>query len=554
MIDDFKDFQDEDLFQVSSLINGHTELHWSQVAEYIADTLGAEYVSIRLVEGDYCYPVVFYDNGKFYRELAGKEYKVPLEGTIAGDCLKINDIIVSNDLANDPRYKNVEFAKKYNLLLAIPLIVGGEKIGVIQIHSTKKRFSKRLTQLAKMMANHFAISIRFSQINQKLQEKVELLKINFSILSEGKDFSTTVSDLAAGVSQALRTERVAIFSRVGVSEVELIGGYAIRSMHGLGERFSLKNDLPALGEAIVNKSVVLIDDPLGDKRTKKTRSLIKDLQVKSILIVPIIVFREVLGIITLDQTAKRGPYTEDDINFVKEISQVAALAIYWRQMGQLAAMGEMAGTITHEVRTPLVPIGGYAEMIFKRLPKDDPLREKAKLIVQEVRKLEAFLRTFLDTGSTYAFCMINEVVKEIVKSIQEHMEDMPKVKVELFLAERGPIIWGNQGSLAIAIRNVVQNAVDVLREMNQGGVIRVKISNQKEEVIVKVANTNFGQEIPPENRERIFRPFVSGKSGTGFGLHIVRRILNVHHATIQIDSNKEWTTFIMKFPKNYGDL
>lgn len=206
------------------------------------------------------------------------------------------------------------------------------------------------------------------------------------------------------------------------------------------------------------------------------------------------------------------------------------------QAGQLAALGRMAAHISHEIKNPLMLIGGFARQVLKGLDQDpEKSREKLQIIVDEIGRLEDFLA---EVGS-YAKLSeprkqpgdLNALIQEVCDRLAPVLQESG-ITLSLKLAPDLPQMRFDPVYLRQVFLNVAKNAVEA---MPDGGDLTITSGLKEGRLLVQIADTGGG--IPPEHLDKIFQPFFSTKpKGTGLGLAISRKITEAHQGEITIDS------------------
>jgi signal transduction histidine kinase len=204
---------------------------------------------------------------------------------------------------------------------------------------------------------------------------------------------------------------------------------------------------------------------------------------------------------------------------------------------KLAAIGEMAANIAHELKNPLVSIGGFARRLMKGLPGGTPERDAADRIVSEVRRLERMLTDILSFSKhprlCYEQCSMNDLVEDALSTMMILMQESG-VRGVSRLASEDTAFLGDGQQMKQVLLNLFFNARDA---MKNGGVLEVSVDLTslagRPAVAVSVADSGNG--IPLEELHNIFNPFFTTKAGgTGLGLPIVHRIIDNHGGKITV--------------------
>ena len=203
---------------------------------------------------------------------------------------------------------------------------------------------------------------------------------------------------------------------------------------------------------------------------------------------------------------------------------------------KLKALETMLDQIAHELRNPLVAIGGFARRIHNRITDDDLLKSYANHIYHEVERLEGTLNEIIELkniilGSLTSFDpagFLTEVLQPFKKTLkQKH------IQLETSLPPKTAAILGDKKHLAMAVDNIITNAIEAMDET--GGTLNVTLEQNAQHCRVAIQDTGHGIENSEINL--VFRPFYTSKiSGSGMGLCAVQHIVDMHNGTVRLTS------------------
>jgi PAS domain S-box-containing protein len=220
------------------------------------------------------------------------------------------------------------------------------------------------------------------------------------------------------------------------------------------------------------------------------------------------------------------------------------------QAGKLAALGELAGNVAHEVNNPIGIVSGKARLL---LTGDHDLsakiRRELEKIVHQCDRVGSLTRGLLDycRPSVSPRCPL-DVHVPLAKSVDfvRSKANRAAIQLDLELCDTPPAVEGSSNELEQVFLNLFLNAIDA---MPQGGSLRVRSHVEEEDLLIDVVDT--GEGIDEETRARIFEPFFTTKSGkgTGLGLAICYGLIQGHGGAITVDSTPgEGTTFRIRLP------
>jgi signal transduction histidine kinase len=209
-----------------------------------------------------------------------------------------------------------------------------------------------------------------------------------------------------------------------------------------------------------------------------------------------------------------------------------------RDSERLAAMGRALSSLAHDMKTPLVAIGGFARLILNKLADDDPDRQKLTIVVQETERLEHMVRDMLDFSGNIRLAVAAEniclIVKESLAVVGECAAGS-RVRLENAMPESMPLLECDGMRIRQLLINLLTNAVDSSPE---GAVVLVRGHCDQADLIVDVIDGGSG--IPRDQRHQVFDPFFSTKArGTGLGLPIVKKIIDAHQGDLLIIDNPD---------------
>lgn len=204
---------------------------------------------------------------------------------------------------------------------------------------------------------------------------------------------------------------------------------------------------------------------------------------------------------------------------------------------RLAAMGTAAAHVAHEIKNPLMVIGGFAQQVLRTVKKDDKAKQKLITITNEVRRLENFLQDIghfaKDVQPQKERLNINDSVEEVIRFLEDELAER-RIAVHLKTSPGPMYVLADPDQVKQVLLNIVKNAMEA---MPKGGPLTVTTRNNGE-VLIEIKDTGNG--IAHDALDKVFNPFfTTKKTGTGLGLAICHNIITAHNGDIAIWSEGE---------------
>lgn len=215
---------------------------------------------------------------------------------------------------------------------------------------------------------------------------------------------------------------------------------------------------------------------------------------------------------------------------------------------------EFTANVTHELKTPLTSISGYAEIISSGLARPDDVQGFARRIHKESGRLLSLIGDIIElsqldestSNENFAPVDLSGVSYEVAEDLRSNAS---KNGIEISVKAESASVNGNRNQLYELIYNLCDNAI---RYNRPDGKVCIFVTEEDGNVVLKVADTGIG--IPLKHQKRVFERFYrvdksrsKETGGTGLGLAIVKHIAEHHGGTVTLESNENGTTFIVKF-------
>lgn len=299
----------------------------------------------------------------------------------------------------------------------------------------------------------------------------------------------------------------------------------------------------------------------------------------SVVIIPLILGQELLGIINLSKKVTYKRYTALDFHFLSVLKNQSAIAIsnsllYDNMEDQvkkrtdelvdtqkqliraekMATVGTLAGGVAHEINNPLTAILTNVQFLLSDPGSVDQeslelMEEATKRCRTIVQKLMLYARKPTESDQ-----MQNVDILKIMQGIiglLSYQFKQENLKIEIKAGQNDYLVVGNQNEIEQVITNLILNAKDAIKKVKTEGNIEIILSSDDSSVVIKVKDEGIG--ISDKNISKIFDPFFTTKDvgkGTGLGLSICQSIIQKHQGSIEVESKKDCgSTFIVMLPK-----
>jgi signal transduction histidine kinase len=473
------------------------------------------------------------------------------EGVVGHVALRNQPIAILNVL-KDPLYKEKDLAKKEGLvsMLSVPMCIKERVIGVINCYTSYPHsFSKNEEEMLSTVANQAALCIENSGLMETLDID-EILRLVLEGVTKNIGFDRARLYLVNQKKNALECKMA-----VGIDE-ERIKGITLR----------LDPNESIVARSIFEKQPFVIPDAAKDPRVN---SILKEkFNLHSLVVIPLLAKERVLGAIAADFVEPSKSIAKEALESVMVYAQQAGLAIHNAFMYQelkafslqmeekiqkttadlrkteaqlirsdkLAALGQLAAGIAHEIRNPLTSINILIHSLTENYLAGDSHREDLKVIEEEINRIneivDQFLRFAKPAPPLFAKAEVLPIFEETLQLLRPQIEKH-RIHVQKEFQPLPPILMDRE-QMKQAILNLLLNAVQA---MPTGGQLALKGHAPEGNRWVQLSIRDSGVGIPAEDINKLFDPFFSTKEGgVGLGLSITHRIIDQHDGKIEVES------------------
>ena len=325
-----------------------------------------------------------------------------------------------------------------------------------------------------------------------------------------------------------------------------------------------------------NKETINVKS-VGDKWAEQLRNYTDIFGENPFAIIPIMDSNNCVGMIVVDNIYNNVPISDDDLDYLKMFGRQAAVALEYSYLyneieksgndlkaaqknlldiKSLAIIGEMSSSMAHNLRNFIVPISGFASRLVK-VSSDEKTSEYAKIIVEEIEKLENYIQKNLSFAKSINLVpetvKIDDMVKYIGVLAKEYIKKSgKKIKFYAIKTSKEDAVRWDYNRMNDVIINLIINAIDAIEDENEAIISVIFADNPYRESIIDIIVENTNSYIEEETIKKLFTPFFTTKShGVGIGLAVSKRIVEAHGGSITVKSvNEDFqsTTFFIAMP------
>ena len=482
-----------------------------------------------------------------------KERSLAIGEGVVGHVALYNQPMAIPNVLEEPLYKEKELAKKEGLvsMLSVPMCIKDRVIGVINCYTSYPHsFSKSEEEMLTTVANQAALCIE----NSGLMETLDIQEILRLVLE--------------GVTKNIGFDRARLYlinEKKNLLECKMAVGIDEERIKGI--TLPLDPEDSVVGRSIFEKQPFIIPDASTDQRVNPI--LKEKFNLHSLLVIPLMAKEKALGAIAADFVDPNKNITKEALESVMLFAQQAGLAIHNAFMYQelktfsqqmeekiqkttadlrkteaqlirsekLAALGQLAAGIAHEIRNPLTSINILIHSLTKNFPSEDSHREDLNVIEEEIDRINEILDRFLRFAKPAVPLLerteVASIFEETLQLIRPRMEKQ-RIHVQKEFQDLPMILMDREQIKQVAL-NLLLNAVQA---MPKGGTLMLRGQNSKDGQWITISIQDSGVGVPNEDMNKLFDPFFSTKEGgIGLGLSIAHRIIDQHHGKIEVESD-----------------
>ncbi|HET7821359.1 MAG TPA: GAF domain-containing protein [Ornithinibacter sp.] len=541
------------------------------IVEHACRLCRAQVAAINIADGDAYRLVRFKGHSPEYAAYAA-EHPVPRNrGTLIGRVALDRRTQQIADVLADPEYNLPEFQRRggYRSIIGAPMLVDDEVVGVLSVwRTTVEPFDEHTRTLLTTFAEQAALALRNVELSSALQARSGQLasKVDeMEALAEvGQAISSTLDPdevLATIVEHAVELSSADGGSLMEYDEESRL--FRVRTTYGTSDdvRERLKTvrihvDESFVGRAATSGLPVQVAD-LSDIELDPHLQLLFDGGWRSLVVIPLVRPDRIVGALVVRRLTP-GAFSDETCDLLTAFASQSAIALTNARLYQQLELqsrelattsqhkSDFLASMSHELRTPLNAVIGFSEVLLERMFGD--LNERQADYVQDIldagRHLLALLNDVLDLSKVEAGRMdldvttfpAGDAIQSVLALVRERAVQRG-VELRFDDTDVPTHITADELRLKQVLLNLIGNAVKFTPE---GGSVTVRAWTGGPEVIITVTDTGIG--IAESDRLRIFDSFQQGtrsassSEGTGLGLTLTRRIVELHGGRMWLES------------------
>lgn len=554
----------------------------------------------RIVNVSYC-SIILVDEGKDYGIVTSEYSSLYNMEQSLGEHVNLKDCPTLDEVYKGKHYVLLEDTKKADLspkeketfdrvnlrsILVMPLVLGDKPLGIMQLSSIDeiKDFSVEDINICQTIANQVAIAIENANLFTQLKHHDQTLETLFEIdrvVSQSLDLDELLKEAIAKTIQVTSSDAGWIYL-LGEDRETL----NLKTYNGISDELAKKAAELKVGQGVSGIAVMTgkpVTMDIENYPEQKLLLLLKKNNVSSLAGMPLLAKGKVLGAIIISSRMHRI-FGKEEIDVLASIGNQIGVAVEnarlyresrdsyeklqkaYDELKSLDRMkSEFLSNVSHELKTPLVSIRGYSELLYEEKLGIIPLPQKKPLeaIIRNTERLTRLIDSLLflsiqQMGKPEIRMKLHpQSIDEIISSSMNDMKVQAEKK-EITLIKDSPaelIVMGDRDRLTEVLLNLMDNAI---KFTPTGGKITVKARDDEEKVdMVHITVNDTGIGMPENVITSLFQRFFQADAsltrkygGTGLGLYICKNIIDAHKGEIWVESKVGvGTTMHVRLPK-----
>lgn len=496
-----------------------------------------------------------------------KELKLRIGQGVTGWVALTGEPLLVGDVRRSPHYIKIKTEIKSEL--AVPMIIGGETVGVINVDSNKRNaFTEGDMELLVAVAAQSAKVMQAANLYEENRLKAErlatLFKVSSAIVSEPllDDVLRRIADEVHQLMEVRVCSIMLLDEKEEHLEIKAVSGEVV-------DEYRNRHAIP-VGDNVIGKAVLtgrpLYVADVREERQYRMRKVAKASGLCSLLSIPMTFLGRPIGVLNV-YTGVPVEFPEEDVALMTTFAGHAAVAIInarryertlkteelLRESEKFQLLGMLSAEIAHEVKNPLTIINMLVHTMENDASLSDQLRYDIGVMTRKLGHINKIVDQVLDFSRSKqpepVSVDMNEVIEDVAILIGYKASEMGCQIVR----QRGknlPTVEADAGQIEQAVLNLAMNGLESMRSRKGKLLLSTSRVKRRGADWVRVRVKDEGCGIPEETLSRIFTPFFTMREqGTGLGLFITNRIIRQYEGELKVKSRiNEGSTFDIFLP------
>ncbi len=486
---------------------------------------------------------------------AASGVKLKIGEGVTGWVAKTGEPLLVGDVRSSPQYISL----KSDVLseLAVPLIIGGEVVGIINLDSNKlNAFTEDDKDLMVAVAAQSGRVMQAARLNAENRRKANrlqtLFRISGAIVSEPllEDVLRKVADEVRRLMDGRVCSIVLVDDRGEIFNIAAVAGDVLPAY---AERKNFPISGTIIADVLARREKLYIADVREEPRYR-LRAVAQEMGLCSLLAVPMIFLDKSIGVLNV-YTDEVKTFPEEDVALLEAFAGHCAVAIVnakrlqrifrndemLREAEKFSLLGALSAEIAHEVLNPVTIL----KMLVHTVSSDKGLTKASRSDLKVMEKTLTHIHDIVDGVLDFSRqpraenkeqAALNQIVEDVMMLVG-HKANVMRRKINKRLSEGLPLVRVNPGQIAQAVLNIALNGLEAMK--HQGETLHITTGQTTVEgrawVYVRVRDEGPG--LPEELHQKIFTPYFSMRDGgTGLGLFVTGKIVQEHGGRLKVKS------------------
>jgi signal transduction histidine kinase len=496
---------------------------------------------------------------------------LPIEGTLNGVVASTKRPVNLRTVDLPPSARDDVSSLGHLHTMLMPLVANDRLIGTINIsRETPEPYSDDDVSSMSVLCGQMSVQLERARLRQETLRRIEELSLINEVgglISQQLDLQRVFETAVHHVCRVVDLDVAYLWlANEKARRLEIVASNAPKRMPAV----HISLDQPSIAAvAFHTQQPVAIPDLENDPRISK--ALLDAFRHRRLIAAPLISQGRSIGVLVLGDGRAAQPFAQGQLERTVAVANQLASAVHNARLyadlranyeelhraqetlvrkERLAALGELAAVVAHEVRNPLGVIFNSLASLH-RMPLGDEPKVLMRIMAEESERLNRMVSDLLEFARPHEPELAPTGVDELVKGALESASratGMSGIAVQVAIPADLPQVRIDAQQMRRAVLNLILNSVQA---MPQGGdlAIRARLESRSSAPVVRLEVSDAGPGIPQDLLHQIFQPFFTTKaSGTGLGLAVVKSIVDAHQVEIAVQSQGRGATFALMLP------